>query len=72
MKLLRYRKNGSVKPGILDDEGNIREASSIVNDWTGDTVNISNFSKLKEINTNDLPIVCECGGLEKIDKHFNN
>ena len=57
MKLLRYRKNGSVKPGILDDEGNIREASSIVHDWTSQTVNISNLSKLNEINTTDLPIV---------------
>ena len=57
MKLLRYRKNSSVKPGILDDEGNIREASSIVHDWTSQTVNISNLSKLNEINTTDLPIV---------------
>ena len=57
MKLLRYRKNGSVKPGILDEEGNIREASSIVHDWTSQTVNISNLSKLNEINTTDLPIV---------------
>ena len=57
MKLLRYRKNGLVKPGILDEEGNIREASSIVHDWTSQTVNISNLSKLNEINTTDLPIV---------------
>ena len=57
MKLLRYRKDGLVQPGIIDDEGNIREASSIVHDWTSQTVNISNLSKLKEINTTDLPIV---------------
>ena len=57
MKLLRYRKNSSVKPGILDDEGNIREASSIVHDWTSQSVNISNLTKLNEINTTDLPIV---------------
>ena len=57
MKLLRYRKDGLVQPGIIDDEGNIREASSIVNDWTSQTVNISNLSKLNEINTTDLPIV---------------
>ena len=23
-------------------------------------------------SADDLPIICECGGLEKIDKHFNN
>ena len=57
MKLLRYRKDGTIKPGVLDDKGNIREASSIVNDWTSDTVNISNLTKLNEINKSVLPIV---------------
>ena len=57
MKLLRYRKNGSVKPGILDDEGNIREASSMTNDWTSQTVSINNLTKLIDINTTGLPIV---------------
>ena len=28
MKLLRYREGNSVKPGILDQENNIRNASS--------------------------------------------
>ena len=57
MKLLRYRKDGLVKPGILDDEGNIREASSIINDWTSQTLNINNLTKLNEINISVLPIV---------------
>ena len=33
MKTLRYREGNSVKPGILDSDQNIRDASSIVNDW---------------------------------------
>ena len=30
MKTLRYRIGNSVKPGILDIDGNIRDASSLV------------------------------------------
>ena len=37
MKTLRYRIGSKVKPGILDADGNIRDASSIVSDWDADT-----------------------------------
>ena len=33
MKTLRYRIGNEVKPGILDQEGNIRDVSSLVKDW---------------------------------------
>ena len=33
MKILRFRIGKEVKPGLLDQEGNIRDASSLVNDW---------------------------------------
>ena len=33
MKTLRYRIGDSVKPGILDGEKKIRDASSLVHDW---------------------------------------
>ena len=33
MKTLRYRLNNSIKPGILDKENNIRDASNLVKDW---------------------------------------
>ncbi len=33
MKTLRYRIGKEVKPGILDSEKNIRDASSLVSDW---------------------------------------
>ena len=59
MKLIRFRKDGSVKPGILDDEGNIREASSIINDWTSQTVKLENLTKLNEIDMSILPIVSD-------------
>ena len=33
MKTLRYRIGNEVKPGILDNENNIRDVTSLVNDW---------------------------------------
>jgi hypothetical protein len=33
MKTLRYRIGNEVKPGILDADENIRDASSLVSDW---------------------------------------
>ena len=33
MKTLRYRIGNAVKPGILDNNGNVRDVSSLVKDW---------------------------------------
>ena len=40
MKTLRYRIGQDVKPGILDSEENIRDASSLVNDCDNKNVTI--------------------------------
>ena len=61
MKTLRYRIGDEVKPGILDKEENIRDASSIVKDWDNYTVTVENLNSVMDRNLSDLPIV------EKID-----
>jgi len=61
MKLLRYRLNNEVKPGILDLENKIRNASSLVDDWNNKTINIDKLNSLNSSDLNSLPIV------EKID-----
>ena len=38
MKLFRFRDNGNVKPGIVDQSGISRDASSIVSDWSGESL----------------------------------
>ncbi|MGI9337363.1 MAG: fumarylacetoacetate hydrolase family protein [Gammaproteobacteria bacterium] len=35
MKLVRYGARGSEKPGVLDNEGKLRDASAVVADWRG-------------------------------------
>ena len=57
MKTLRYRINENIMPGILDSKNNIRDASSLVNDWDNKTINIENIQKLKTTDLNSLPIV---------------
>ena len=35
MKLLRYGSVGNEKPGLLDQDGSIRDLSSVINDIDG-------------------------------------
>ena len=50
MKTLRYRIGNEVKPGILDQEGNIRDVSSLVQDWDNKNVTISKLNEVKKID----------------------
>ena len=55
MKTLRYRVGGSVKPGILDREKKVRDASSLVHDWDSSTVTIEKLDSIKSIDLSTLP-----------------
>ena len=55
MKTLRYRDGNSIKPGILDEEGNILDASSLVQDWDNSTVTIEKLESIKSADLNLLP-----------------
>ena len=61
MKTLRYRQGSNVKPGILDEEENIRDATSLVTDWDNETVTVENLNSIKNRDFSVLPIV------EKVD-----
>ena len=57
MKTLRYRIGNDVKPGIIDADGNVRDASSIVNDWDNENVKIEKLNEVKNVDLNSLPKV---------------
>ncbi len=63
MKILRYRIGDKVKPGILDHEKKIRDASSLVNDWDSENVTIEKLNSVKQIEVNSLPIVEDNNGI---------
>jgi len=61
MKTLRFRLGGLVKPGILDKENKVRDASSLVHDWDSSTVTVEKLEFIKSIDLSTLPEV------EKVD-----
>ncbi len=57
MKTLRYRIGNEVKPGILDDNGNIRDISKNVLDWDNENITLDKLNEVKKIDISSLPIV---------------
>ncbi|KLN62505.1 2-hydroxyhepta-2,4-diene-1,7-dioate isomerase [Kiloniella spongiae] len=57
MKLLRYGPIDQEKPGLLDEQGNIRDLSAIVDDINGKNLNSLTLSKIQKINPATLPLV---------------
>lgn len=57
MKLLRYGEAGHEKPGLMDDEGRIRDLSGTVGDIAGDALTPSGLAKLAGIDPSSLPLV---------------
>ena len=57
MKLLRYGEPGLEKPGLLDENGVIRDLSGYVDDISAETLLPENIAKLKKIDQKSLPEV---------------
>ncbi|ETX11019.1 ureidoglycolate lyase [Marinomonas ushuaiensis DSM 15871] len=57
MKLLRYGVKGFEKPGLLDDQNQIRDLSGYIDDISGNTLSNKGISELKKIDINSLPKV---------------
>ncbi len=57
MKLVRYGEAGQEKPGIFDQEGNIRDLSEHVHDIDGSVLAPDSLDKLASLNTDDLSLV---------------
>jgi len=57
MKLLRYGDVGQEKPGLLDDDGQIRDLSDHIDDVTGVALSDAELSKLRRLDPKDLPLV---------------
>jgi len=55
MRLLRYGERGAEKPGILDNQGIIRDLSVVVKDFEGDALGPKGLKLIKEIDLDRLP-----------------
>jgi len=57
MKLLRYGEVGAEKPGMLDEQGDIRDLSSIVSDISPAIIEAGDLDELKSVDPTSLPRV---------------
>lgn len=57
MKLLRYGAPGAEKPGLLDDNGTIRDLSSLIDDVAGADLSPDALTRLRDQDPSALPAV---------------
>ncbi|SDQ31647.1 fumarylacetoacetate hydrolase family protein [Pseudoxanthomonas sp. CF125] len=59
MKLLRYGPVGQERPGLLDEEGRIRDLGDVVDDIAGENLTAAGLDKLRALDIASLPLVPE-------------
>ena len=57
MKLVRYGAIGAEKPGLIDQNGDLRDLSSHVADIAGAALQDAELDKLRALDPNNLPLV---------------
>jgi ureidoglycolate lyase len=57
MKLLRYGPKGQEKPGLLDNDGKIRDLSGVIADVTGSVLIAESVARLRSLDAAGLPLV---------------
>jgi 2,4-didehydro-3-deoxy-L-rhamnonate hydrolase len=57
MKLVRFGKVGKEKPGLLDQEGVLRDLSAVVPDWGAEQLSDAVLKKIARLKTEQLPRV---------------
>jgi len=57
MRLVRFGATGSEKPGLIDQDGGIRDLSGHIDDLTPDQLASDRLTKLASIDSSSLPLV---------------
>jgi len=62
MKLIRYGQAGHEKPGLIDEDGAIRDLSAVVDDIAGEVLTERGLARLRALEPSALPVV---GGVSR-------
>src|SRR5450755_145195 len=57
MKLVRFGNPGAEKPGLVDEQGGLRDLSGVIPDITSENLSRSVLEKLEGISPSKLPLV---------------
>ena len=57
MKLVRFGDAGAEHPGMIDDDGTLRDLSGVIDDITGATLDDASLDRLRAIDPASLPAV---------------
>ena len=57
MKLLRFGNPGSERPGVLDNDGRLRDLSQYISDLRGDALLPESLARLRQLDLYSLPLV---------------
>ena len=57
MKLIRHGPSGAEQPGLVDDEGNLRDLSGEVSDIAGSALSDQSLDRLRGIDPKSLPLL---------------
>lgn len=57
MKLVRFDDPGQERPGVVDQQGRVRDVSSRVSDWTGEALNPAWLGELSITDITSSPVV---------------
>jgi 2-keto-4-pentenoate hydratase/2-oxohepta-3-ene-1,7-dioic acid hydratase in catechol pathway len=73
MKLVRYGRAGAERPGLIAEDGTLRDLSRVVKDITPDVLSPAGMKRLRAVKTARLPVVrgrprlgCPLAGIGKI------
>ena len=61
MKLMRYGARGSEKPGLLDEQGQVRDLSRVTPDISAAMLTPEGLRKLMDVDVTSLPVVASPG-----------
>jgi len=59
MKLLRFGLKGQEKPGVIDQQGNIRDLSSAIPDFVGQNISLDAIDRIRALDLSQFPVVAE-------------